>query len=179
MDRVLAQKLDQDVNFQRKLAKLVSSYIDAGTKTLNYYIDEFDTAHDVFNCYARLTREDLEKLDRGHPRRFVLPMTATQITTMTTFIAQILYGGNSPHVVDARHEADEQIADLVNQLLIWNATQQPTYLIGYLWIQDIITYNRGIMYEEWAKLEEVDFVEEEVPDPTAEPEDVPELDENG
>lgn len=169
MDRVLADKLETDVNFQRKLAKLVSNYIDAGTKTLNYYIDEFDTAHDVFNCYARLNREDLEKLDRGHPRRFIMPMTATQITTMTTFIAQVLYGGQSPHVVDARHEADEQVADLVNQILIWNATQQPTYLIGYLWIQDIITYNRGIMYEEWNKLEEMEFIEMEVPDPTADP----------
>lgn len=167
MDRVLAAKLEEDVNFQRKLAKLVSSYIDAGTKTLNYYIDEFDTAHDVFNCYARLTREDLEKLDRGHPRRFIMPMTATQITTMTTFVAQVLYGGTSPHQVDARHEEDEQIADLVNQLLIWNATQQPTYLIGFLWIQDIFTYNRGIMYEEWTPIEEMDFEEMEVEDPTA------------
>lgn len=179
MDRVLADKLEHDTNFQRKLAKLVSNYIDAGTKTLNYYIDEFDTAHDVFNCYARLTREDLEKLDRGHPRRFIMPMTATQITTMTTFIAQVLYGGQSPHVVDARHEADEQIADLVNQLLIWNATQQPTYLIGYLWIQDIITYNRGIMYEEWSPIEEVEFEEVEVPDPTAAPEQVSETDDEG
>jgi hypothetical protein len=169
MDRVLAQKLEQDVNFQRKLAKLVSSYIDAGTKTLNYYIDEFDTAHDVFNCYARLEREDLEKLDRGHPKRFTLPMTATQITTMTTFVAQILYGGPSPHVVDARHEAQEQVADLVNQLLAWNATQNKAYLTGFLWIQDIFTYNRGIMYEEWSPLEKVDFEEYEAVDTTAEP----------
>jgi hypothetical protein len=175
MDRILADKLEHDVNFQRKLAKLVSSYIDAGTKTLNYYIDEFDSAHDVFNCYARLTREDLEKLDRGHPRRFIMPMTATQITTMATFIAQVLYGSQSPHSVDARHEADEQIADLVNQLLIWNATQQPTYLIGFLWIQDIITYNRGVMYEEWQPIEEMDFVEVEAEDTTADPIEEPEM----
>lgn len=176
MDRVLADKLETDVNFQRKLAKLVSSYIDAGTKTLNYYIDEFDTAHDVFNCYARLTREDLEKLDRGHPRRFIMPMTATQITTMTTYVAQMLYGGQSPHQVDARHEEDEQIADLVNQLLIWNATQQPTYMIGYLWLQDIFTYNRGIMYEEWSPIDEIEFEEYEAEDTTAEAIEEPDLD---
>lgn len=169
MDRVLAQKLDKDVNFQRKLAKLVSSYIDAGTKTLNYYIDDFDTAHDVFNCYARMKKEDLESLDRGHPRRFILPMTATQITTMAVYVAQILYGGTSPHVVDALHEEDEAVADLVNQLLAWNATQNKAFLTGYLWVQDIFTYNRGIMYEEWTPLEKTDFEEYEAEDPTTDP----------
>lgn len=178
MDRILAEKLNQDVNFQRKLAKLVSSYIDAGTKTLNYYIDEFDTAHDVFNCYARLTRDDLEKLDRGHPRRFVLPMTATQITTMATYVAQILYGGPSPHVVDAMHEADEQTADLVNQLLAWNATQNKAFLTGFLWIQDIFTYNRGIQYEEWSPLTKMDFEEYEAEDTTAEDIESPEMEDD-
>jgi hypothetical protein len=161
MDRVLARRLENDEDFGRKLLSLAQDYLSLGQQSANYWAQEFDIAHDVLMCYAPITKEDLERLDRGHPKRFILPMTATQITTMTTFVAQMLFGDAQPHKVEARGPEDEESAAYLNQLLRWNDEQQAGYLLGYLWVQDILTYNRGIRYNSWAPIYEttVEMVE--------------------
>lgn len=166
MDPVLASRLETDEDFQKQVAKLVKDYVNLGLTSLHYWIDEFDAAHDILMCYAPLSKADLENLERGHPRRFLLPMTTTQIGTMTTFIAQALFGEAAPHKVEGRGPEDEVASEHMNQLLRWNAEQQPTYLLGYLWIQDILTFNRGIFYNSWhpiyrTKLEEIDTIPDE------------------
>lgn len=176
MDRVIAQRLENDENFSAKINLLIKNYIDAGLKTVNYYIDEFDAAHDIFMCYRPLNRKDLEMLDRGHPKQFILPMTTTQIDTMTVFLAQVLYGGYSPWIVEARNQEDELKADMMNQLHRWNAEKQPTYMVGYLWIQDCLVYNRGIMYDHWEPLEKCEFEEVDAEDTTQEQVEVPDVD---
>lgn len=152
MDRQLASRLEADEEFRKKIVKLAQDYLQLGQTNLDYYGPEYDVAHDLLMCYAPLTSSDLEQLDRGHPKRFVLPMAATQITTMTTFIAQMLFGDAQPHKVEGRGPEDEAPADHVNQLLRWNDEQQPSYLLGYLWIQDILTYNRGVRYNTWSPI---------------------------
>jgi hypothetical protein len=164
MDRVLARKLEGDEEFQKKLLSLVKDYLALGQQSLDFYATEFDTAHDILMGYAAMTKADLELLDRGSPRRFVLPMTSTQITTMTTFIAQMLFGDDQPHKVDGRGPEDETPAAHMNQLLRWNDEQQPSYLLGYLWIQDVLTYNRGIRYNCWTPIYETVIEAEEVQD---------------
>lgn len=165
MDRVLARRLEGDEDFQKKVTKLVKDYVNLGLTTLNYYIDEFDAAWDTLMCYAPLTKADLENLERNHPRRFILPMTTVQISTMTTFISQALFGEATPHKVEGRGPEDEVPAEHLNQLLRWNAEQQPTYLLGYLWIQDVLTFNRGIFYNSWSPIYKTRMEEVEVEDP--------------
>lgn len=164
MDRLLARRLETDEDFEKKVAKLVKDYVNLGLSSLHYWIDEFDAAHDILMCYAPMTKQDLENLERGHPRRFILPMTTTQISTMSTFIAQALFGESTPHKVEGRGPKDEVPAEHMNQLLRWNSEQQPTYLLGYLWVQDILTYNRGIFYNSWAPLYQSKVTEIEVED---------------
>lgn len=166
MDPVLARRLESDEDFRKKIVSLVKDNIALGQQSIDYYADEFDVAHDLLMCYAPLSKKDLENLDRGHPKRFVLPMTATQITTMTTFIAQMLFGDAQPHKVTGRGPEDDTPSGHMNQLLRWNDEQQPGYLLGYLWIQDILTYNRGIRYNAWTPIykSQVESVEVELPD---------------
>lgn len=166
MDRFLARRLEKDEDFRKKVSKLVTNYLSLGQQSVTYYMEEFDQAHDLLMCYAPLSKKDLEQLERGHPKRFILPLSATQITTMTTFIAQMLFGDTQPWKVEGRGPEDEPSAEHVNQLLRWNAEQQPSYLLGYLWIQDILTYNRGIRYNSWQPIYEtvVETVEIEDPD---------------
>lgn len=161
MDRVLARRLENEEELPKKLLSLVEEYLKLGQSSADYWATEFDVAHDVLMCYAPLTKADLEQLERGHPKRFILPMTATQITTMTTFIAQMLFGDAQPHKVEARGAEDEIRASHLNQLLRWNDEQQAGYLLGYLWVQDILTYNRGIRYNCWSPIYEtqVEMVE--------------------
>ncbi len=164
MDRLIARRLDNDEEFQKDILKLVKEYVTLGQSSVGYWTDEFDTAHDLLMCYAPLNRADLESLERGHPKRFVLPVTATQITTMATFIAQTLFGDVVPHKVEGRGPEDDVPAEHMNQLLMWNAEQQPTYLLGYLWIQDILCFNRGIFYNSYAPIYETRIVPVETPD---------------
>ena len=169
MDRNLVKRLKNDKGLRGKLAKLVRDYIALGFNSVGYWTSEFDAAHDMLNAYAPLSKSDFEKLEKGHPRRFVLPMTATQVTTMTTFVCQTLFGQDTPHKVEGRGTEDEIPAEYVNGLLRWNAEQQPTYLLGYLWIQDALTFNRGIFYTTWRPIRK----------PVVEVVDVQEVDEDG
>lgn len=152
MDPQLARRLEDDEDFQKKISKLATDYLALGRQSVDYQGANYDIAHDLLMCYAPLTSADLENLDRGHPKRFILPIASTQITTMTTFIAQMLFGDDQPHKVEGRGPEDETAADHMNQLLRWGNEQQPSFLLGYLWIQDILTYNRGIRYNAWAPL---------------------------
>ena len=93
-------------------------------------------------------------------------MTATQITTMTTYIAQVLFGQETPWKVDGRRPEDDVPAEFVNNLLRWNAEVQPTYLLGYLWAQDAIGLNRGIFYNSWSPIFRPELVQVQVQDPS-------------
>ncbi len=87
---------------------------------------------------------------------------------MTTFISQVLFGQDTPWKVEGRRPEDDVPAELVNNLLRWNAEQQPTYLLGYLWVQDALAINRGVFYNSWAPI----FRPEVVPVPVEDPTDV-------
>lgn len=162
MDRNLVKRLDRDKPFEKKLSDLVSEYAKLGFDSVNYWINEFDAAHDLLMAYAPLTKKDFQSLEKNHPRRFVLPMTATQLTTMATFISQMLFGKQTPHKVEARGQEDEIRAEMLNQLLKWNAEQQPTYLLGYLWVLDAVTFNRSIFYNSWRPIFRTKVVPENV-----------------
>ena len=161
MDRLLARRLEREEEFREKIVKLAEDYLLLGQQCVDYWAPDFDNAHDILMCYAPLTKGDLDNLERGHPKRFILPMTATQITTMATFIAQMLFGDSQPHKVEGRGPEDEVAAEHMNQLLRWNDEQQAGYLLGYLWILDTLTYNRGIRFNSWAPIFEtrVEMVE--------------------
>lgn len=165
MDRIFARRLERDEKFRSKLVKIARDYLKVGRDSLAYWSADFDVAYDLLSCYSPLAKQDFEQLERGHPKRFVLPMTATQITTMTTYVAQVLFGQDTPHKVEGRGPEDEVPAEFVNQLLRWNAEQQPTYLLGYLWAQDAIALNRGIFYNSWAPVFKPEVVTELVDDP--------------
>jgi hypothetical protein len=152
MDPILASRLNTDEEFTKKVTKLVREYIELGRSSLDYWSGDFDIAFDVMMCYAPMTKQDYESLADGHPKRFVLPLTATQITTMGTYISQVLFGQEAPHKVNPRGPEDEIPAEYMNQLLRWNAEQQPTYLLGHLWTQNALVANRGIFYNYWAPL---------------------------
>ena len=74
-----------------------------------------------------MSKHDIDALERSHPKRYILPMSATQITTMATYIAQVLFGQETPWKVEGRRPEDDVPAELVNNLLRWNAEQQSTY----------------------------------------------------
>lgn len=150
----LTARLDADEKLRAEILKLIKNYLQFSRVTLDDYTGDFDVAHDVLNCYAILRKEDYVKLAKGHPRRFILPVTATHVHTMTTFLAQSLFGGVSPNTVDAGGPESEAPARVMNKLLEWNAQQQPggMYQMGWFWIENALTYNRGIFYDQYASL---------------------------
>lgn len=149
MDRLFARRLARDDNFRMKLTKLCKDYIKLGEDNLNFYAASFDAAHDSFQGYSRLSRKDLDALDRGHPRNFVLPVLSTQITTMATAIASALFADFQTHKTEGRSPEDENASDLMNQLLRWNDEQQPWFVLGFMWTINSLLYNRGIFYESY------------------------------
>ncbi len=165
MDRLLARRLEEDQNFRGRMVKLAKDYLRLGRDSLAYWSNDFDTAYDLLQCYSALSKKDFESLERSSPKRFVLPMTATQITTMVTYIAQVLFGQDTPHKVEGRRPDDEVKAEFMNQLLRWNSEQQQMYHVGYLWIQDAIAVNRGIFYNSWSPIFKPILSVEQVPDP--------------
>lgn len=152
MDRLLARKLEGDKDFRARMVKLAKDYLKIGRDSLAYWSSDFDTAYDILSCYSPLSKKDIESLERGHPKRYILPMTATQITTMSTYVAQVLFGQETPWKVEGRRPEDEIPSEFMNTLLRWNAEQQATYLLGYLWCQDAIAVNRGVFYNSWAPI---------------------------
>lgn len=165
MDPILAYKLQNEEEFEKKLSKLVQDYTKLGRDALDFWVGDFDVAHDMLMCYAPLSKTDYDNLSKGHPKRFVLPVSATQITTMATFIAQVLFGQDSPNKVEPRAPKDEVPAEYMNQLLRWNSEQQPTYLLGYQWVMDALVANRGIFYNHWEPVYGTQIVQEQVLNP--------------
>lgn len=152
MDRLLSRRLEKDQQFRGRMVKIAKDYLRLGRDALAYWSNDFDMAYDVLQCYSALSKKDFEALERSSPKRFILPMTATQITTMVTYISQVLFGQDTPHKVEGRRPEDEVPAEFMNQLLRWNAEQQQMYNLGYLWIQDAVAINRGIFYNSWAPI---------------------------
>lgn len=144
----LTPRLD-DEEFRKKVLKVVQDYIQNSRFTLDYYTSDFDVAHDILMCYSTLTRQDYVKLAKGHVRRYILPITATHIHTMTSFLTHVLFGDTCPHKVDPGTPEDEAPSRVMNGLLEWNCEQQPagTFQLGWFWVENALTYNRGIMYD--------------------------------
>lgn len=169
MSVVITARLESDEEFRKKLLKVVKDYVSYARSTLDYYTADFDAAHDILMCYAPLTRKDYLKLAKGHPKRFILPITATHIHTMTTFLTASLFGTESPHTVNPGGPEDDASARVMNSLLRWNSAQQPEgmYQLGWFWIENALTYNRGILYDtfeniykkQWQNVEEPVFDE--------------------
>ena len=149
MPKTLTGRLDTDEDFRKNLQKCVSDYIKFAKTTLDYYTADFDAAHDVLMCYATLAKKDYIKVAKGHPRRFILPMTATHVHTMSTFLANALFGSGVPHKVDPGGPDDDHPAVLVNSLLEWNAEQQQAgmFQLGFMWVENALVYNRGVAYD--------------------------------
>lgn len=166
MDKVLAHRLNTNKEVRARFVKLTKDYLRIGRDALAYWSNDFDVCYDILSCYSPMTKKDIEALERSHPKRYILPMTATQITTMTTYISQVLFGQETPWKVEGRRPEDDVPAELVNNLLRWNAEQQPTYLLGYLWVQDALTVNRGVFYNSWAPIFKPAMVQVPVDDPT-------------
>ena len=72
MDRALEVKL-KDKQYRDKLTRLVKEYAELGFRNVEYWSPEWDSAHDLMMCYAPLSKADYEKLEKGHPKRFVMP----------------------------------------------------------------------------------------------------------
>ncbi len=145
----LTTKLDADEEFRKKMVKLIQDYIQNARFTLDYYTSDYDAAHDILMTYANLTKKDYAALAKGHCRRYVLPITATHVHTMTAFLAQALFGDQCPHKVDPGTPDSEAPARVMNELLCWNAEQQPMgiFQLGWFMIENTLTYNRGIVYD--------------------------------
>lgn len=150
----LTARLDGDETFRKTILKVGQDYVQHARATLDYYTADFDAAHDVLMCYATLNKQDYVALAKGNPRRFILPITATHVHTMTTFLAATLFGDDDPHKVDPGGPDDDGAARLMNELLKWNSEQQPAgmYQLGWFWIENALTYNRGIMYDCYAPI---------------------------
>ena len=175
MDKIIAQRLNigqqptYDAEFAAKIAKAARDYIQAGLQTLEYYVTDLDAANDMVQCYAPVDSKKYQQqnYDRNKASNFIHPMAATEITTLTTFVSQILFGSQTSRRVEARKDEDEKAADAMNELLQWNDDQQPTYAQGYLWIWDSLTFNRGVMYDHWKNIQTVEMEEVEEIDPTS------------
>jgi hypothetical protein len=167
MDLLLARRIEKDKDFRAKMVKLAKDYLRLGRDALAYWSNEFDVAYDILNVYAPLTKKDMDALERGSPKRYILPMTSTQIETMTTYVSQVLFGQSTPNAVEGRRPQDEIPAEFVNQLLRWNSEQQPggSYQMGYLWTKDALAVNRGIFYNSWRPIFRPQMVQEDVPIP--------------
>jgi hypothetical protein len=167
MDRLLARRIEEDKDFRARIVKKAKDYLKLGRDALAYWSNDFDLAYDTLMCYQQMSRQDMDQLERGHPKRFMWPMSATQITTMTTYISQVLFGQGTPWKVDSRRAEDELGAEFINQLLKWNAEQQPggMYALGYAWVQDCIAVNRGVFYNTWEPIWKLNLEAEMIDDP--------------
>lgn len=184
MEKILAERLRlgspyYDGQLYKKLVQVCSQYVQHGLMALNYNLDQFDAANDLMECYAPCTLAEYTARTRMSPRNFIMPMTSTQMTTLATFISQILFGAETNTRVEPRTENDEGAARSMNQLLIWNDNQQDTYRQKYLWILDSLVFNRGVEYERWKEVLEVSLEEIQEEDITAEPEVVMKKDGSG
>lgn len=179
MDALIAARLDQGKNnkffdsvFSNRIRSTARQYIDSGMSSLNFYITDFDAASDLVNMWAPVVDAiNYGRLERNAALNFRHPMTFTQLHVMTTFVSQILFGGDTARSVDARKDEDQRAVDDINALLAWNDSQLDIYFQGWLWIWASLVYNRGVWFEgngkdktvTWEEVEELDFTGEPIP----------------
>lgn len=172
MDPLLVARLDArkgnekwfDSEFSKKLGNTARSYLDAGLAALNFHCCDFDAVSDLVDLYAPVEDpKSFPLLDRNSPLNFRHPFTLTECQTLTTFLAQILFGGEQARSVEAQNPDDDAAAESINALLAWNDDKLGIYLQGWLWIWSAVVYNRGIWFERGDQICEVSFedVEEE------------------
>lgn len=154
------------------MASVSRQYIDAGLAQLNFFLPDLDAATDLFAMFAPVTDAiNYGNLERNAALNFRHPMTFIQLHTLTTFIAQILFGGETARSVDAQKDEEQDAAEAINALLAWNDKQIGIYLQGWLWILAAVVYNRGVWWEgngkdktvTWEEVEEQDFTKEQEP----------------
>jgi len=115
MDALLARRLNsRDTAYEpelfRKLSQIARDYIDAGNQSFQYHVADFDIANDIVQTWAPFPGdwkggiESFDKMDMNDAGRFIHPMTATETTTVSTFISQILFGGPTARKVEPRNE---------------------------------------------------------------------------
>lgn len=156
-----------DAELSRKLGTTARQFIDAGLSALNYYVADFDAATDLFEMLRPVDDSvAFAKSDRNAAICFRHPLTFTELTTLCTFIAQILFGGEQARAVEARRDDQEDSADAINGLLAWNDSKLDIYEKGYLWVQDSLVYNRGIWFESSKQDVEINIEEVEEDDIT-------------
>lgn len=156
MDSSIALRLDSrknnphyDSEFANKIGKTTREYVESGLRSLNYFVADFDAATDLVEMYAPV--EDsaaFSKIDRNSALNFRHPMTFTEMTTLTTFVAQILFGGEQARSVEAQGQDDAEKADDVNALLAWNDAKLGIYMQGWLWCWAAVVFNRGVWFED-------------------------------
>lgn len=181
MDPLISLRLDNSKNnkffdsvFSNRMRTTARTYIDSGLSSLNFYVPDFDAATDLVEMFAPVPTTDAvnyAKLERNAAINFRHPMTFTQLHTLTTFVCQILFGGETARSVDARKDEEQKSAEAINALLAWNDTQLDIYYQGWLWVWASLTYNRGVWFEgdgkdktvTWEEVEELDFSQEQIP----------------
>lgn len=174
MDPTIAARLNNspknkfyDSEFAGKVTRTTREYLENGIRALNFYISDFDAATDIVEMYAPI--EDATKfseVDRNRALNFRHPLGFTEMIVMTTFLAQILFGGEQARSVEAQGEDDADKADDVNALLAWNDVKLGIYFQGWLWIWAAVVYNRGVWYEDTDQDVTVDREAVEEPDIT-------------
>jgi hypothetical protein len=165
MDPWVAARLDAsnpnglyEAEFFNKCTKAARDYIQAGLQVIDFYSCYFDRCNDLYEAWGPVAAGqensfyDTSKVDRSAPENSIHPMTSTEMTTLATFVSQILAGGQGARKVEPRRDEDEKGAEMLNELLQWNDDQQPTYLQIYLWCIDAMVSNRGVMYDHWEEL---------------------------
>lgn len=185
MDSSIALRLDNrkgnpfyDAGFSSKVTKTARDYIDAGLQALNFHIADFDAATDLVEMYAPVENQaTFDKMDRNAAINMRHPMAFIEMVTLTTFVAQILFGGEQARSVEAQGEDDQPKADNINALLAYNDSKLGIYMIGWLWCWNAIVYNRGIWYE--STDQDVTVEREAVDEPDLSAEKIPVLKQDG
>src|SRR5688572_23997707 len=108
MDRLLAERLNEksdlfDGNLFKSLATTAEQYVQAGLSTLAFYTSDLDYVSDMTNCWSALDGiNNAASYDsmRCTPKAFIDPTGATEIETLTSAVAQILFGTNTSRKVE-------------------------------------------------------------------------------
>lgn len=155
-----------DEEFRKGVEKIATDYWTVGYQEVTQNAPYYDAANDMLQAVRPQTQKDFEAVAKGMMPRFMLPIATTHNDTMAKHIVEVLCGDRHPNKVIGRAPEDDAPAEHMNALLAWQADQQQMYQLYYLWIQDGITYNRGIVYESWHTVSRV--LTETVDEPTGE-----------
>lgn len=179
MDPCLAIKLNDEKGNEyynselaNNIATVCKNYVENGLGALNYAVCDFDAATDLVEmAQPIIDPQNFSKIDRAAAINFRHPLTFTEMVTLTTAVAQILFGGQQARSVEAQKPEDENAAQDINELLAWNDAKIGLYLQGWLWCWAAVVYNRGVWYETTAQdigielepVEEDDISKKQIP----------------